>query len=551
MRAGAYLALFVPLSACVVVAPHREPSAADRTAGAFAANELRAHVRFLADDALEGRGPGTRGDLLTQLYLGTAFERLGLAPAMPDGSWTQPFDLLGVTSASPPRWTFTAAEKSLSIRSSDDFVAVSQLDEPQVCVAGAEVVFAGYGIQAPEYEWDDFKGADLRGKVLLLLNDDPDWDPQLFAGKRRLYYGRWTYKYESAARQGAAGAIIIHTTESAAYPWQTVQTSWGGENSRLPEMADDVRLRAWVTHDAATRLAALGGENLERLTDAARRRDFRPVPLGVTTSLCVRNQVRRYRTANVLALLPGTDPARRGELVVYSAHHDHLGRKNVKDGDDDIYNGALDNACGIAQMLAIARAFAASSAPRRSVLFLATAAEEQGLLGSEYFAAHPVVAPERIVANLNLDGGNIWGRTGDVSFIGFGKSTLDRFAERAAALQKRRIVEEPDPDRGAFYRSDQFNFARIGVPALFLKPGQEVIGKPDGWGSRQQDDWLAKHYHQPSDEYDASWNFDGMVEDARLAFEIGRMVADTDEAPTWFPGDEFEKLRAPPAGAAR
>ncbi|MBY0274667.1 M28 family peptidase [Candidatus Binatia bacterium] len=523
---------------------------AQRAEQVVTASVLAAPIRFLADDALEGRGPGTRGDVLTRLYLASTLALLGLEPAFPGGAYEQPVALLGVVTHAPRRWSFRTGSRSAALEDGTDFVASSGVAAPRAEVRDAELVFAGYGIQAPEYDWDDFKGADLRGKILLLLNDDPDWDPALFGGTRRLYYGRWTYKLESAARQGAVGAIIVHTPRSAGYPWQTVRTSWTGENSRLAETPEGRGLvvEAWITDAAARSVTALAGRDLDQMVAAARSRDFVPVPLGVTTSLALENDVRRYATANVGAVLRGSDPQLADEIVVYSAHHDHFGIKTSPDGKREIYNGALDNAAGVAQLLAIARAFAALPAPpRRSILFLAVAAEEQGLLGSEYFVKHAPVPVSRLVANLNVDGGNVFGRTTDIGVVGLGKSSLDEHLAVAAALQDRTVADDPFPDRGMFYRSDQLNFARAGVPALFPRPGVLYAGKPAEWGRDKVDAWVERNYHQASDDWDPSWDLNGMVDDARLLFQTGLSVADADRAPSWRPGDEF----APARGAAK
>jgi Zn-dependent M28 family amino/carboxypeptidase len=545
--AAAFLAL-VFTAACSTTqtnAPVAPRSNASDAAAAITAESLAARVRFLSDDLLEGRAPGTRGDRLARLYIATEMAAIGLQPAAPNGGWEQLVPLVGVTSTLPRGWDFVRGRKRLRLRAGDDFVVASGVVADDVKVHDAEVVFVGYGIQAPEYGWDDFKGADLHGKVLLFLNDDPDWDPQLFAGKRRLYYGRWTYKYESAARQGALGAIVLHTEASAGYPWQTVQTSFSGEISRLPGgERPALQVEAWITEDAATRLVALAGHRLAELVGRARSRDFTPVSLGVSTSLQLHNRVRRYESANVLGMLPGIDPARRGELVVYTAHHDHLGMKRGPSGEVQIYNGALDNAAGVAQLLAVAQAFRALPAPpARSILFAAVAAEEQGLLGSAYLVAHPPVPPARMAADLNIDGANIWGPTRDVAEVGYGKSTLDRFTVAAAARQGRVLTDEPFPERGSFYRSDQFNFARAGVPSLFLHPGIDFVGRPAGWGSEHLEAWIEEHYHQPSDDFGPDWNLDGMVQDTRLLFAVGRAVADSAAMPQWNAGDEFEAIR--------
>jgi len=552
---SALLAVCAVVSGCATQAarPSAPPSSGVAQAAAqITTAALAAPIRFLADDALEGRGPGTRGDFLARLYVGSTLQGLGLEPAFADGSFEQPVELIGVTSTPPRSWSFQHDGRQLALQPGVDFVASSGPASPRAAIAGAEVVFAGYGIQAPEYGWDDFKGADLRGKVLLLLNNDPDWDPKLFAGKRRLYYGRWTYKFESAARQGAVGAIVLHTTKSAGYPWQTVQTSWSGENSRLAESPDGrgLVIEAWLSEDAARRVVALSGNDLDALVAAARERTFRPLPLGVTTSLALTNEVRAYASANVAAVLRGSDPLLRDEVVVYSAHHDHFGIKKSPAGVVEIYNGALDNAAGVAQLLSIARAFAAlPEPPRRSVVFLAVAAEEQGLLGSEYFVKHPPVPLEQLVANLNVDGGNVLGRTKDVGVVGAGKSSLDGVLAEAAQEQGRSVADDPFPDRGLFYRSDQFNFARAGVPALFVGPGVDYYGRPPGWGREQVEAWEEHHYHQPSDDYDPGWDLTGMVEDAQLAFRTGLLVAQAKNAPHWLPGDEFARLRPPPQAA--
>jgi Zn-dependent M28 family amino/carboxypeptidase len=515
---------------------------------------LEAPVRFLADDLVEGRGPATRGDKLARLYLASLLEEMGYAPGGPGGSWEQPFELVGVKAKMPDLWSFRAGAGRVDLRRSDDYIAFSGVQSERAAVDGAELVFVGYGIQAPEYRWDDFKGADLKGKVLVMMNNDPDWDPELFAGKRRLYYGRWTYKYESAARQGAAGAIIIHTTPSAGYPWQVVQTSWSGEKFTLPAAGEpQIQVCAWATEDAVRRLLAAAGHDLDKLVAQARSRDFRPVPLGITTSLTLENQVSHSQTANVAGLLRGSDPALRDEVVVYSAHHDHFGIGTPDKTGDRIYHGANDNAAGCAQLLAIAKAFAAlPERPRRSVLFLFVGVEEQGLLGSEYYAKHPTFPPGKIAANVNYDEGNIWGRTTDLTSVALGKSaTLDHLVEALAAKQGRKLVADPFPDRGHFYRSDQFNFAKIGVPAVYLNSGTDFRGKPAGWGKETIERWEATQYHQPSDKLTPDWNFDGMIEDAQLGFYLGVALAQADRMPTWNKGDEFEAARERALAAAR
>jgi Zn-dependent M28 family amino/carboxypeptidase len=523
-------------------------SAAEKAAAAAIRPELlRAHTRFLASDLLEGRGPATRGDRLAQEYIAAQLEALGLEPGAPGGAWYQPFDVVGVDTQAPESAKFSKDGRVETLKRLEDFVAVSGVQAPAAALRNAEVVFVGYGIVAPEYEWDDYKGADLKGKVLMMMNNDPADDPKLFAGKTRLWYGRWDYKFESAAKSGAAGAIIIHTEPSAGYKWQVIQSSWSGEQFELPdEGGPRLQVRAWATEEASRRIARLGGQELDALRAAAQKRDFRPVPLGVTLSLELAARVQRKQTGNVIGRLPGRDPVLAKQAVVYTSHHDHLGiRSGARPGEDSIYNGALDNASGIAALLGIAKAMSAlPQAPRRSVLFAAVAAEEQGLLGSKYLAAHLPLPAGRLAANINIDGINIWGRTRDLTMVGLGKSNVDDYVRALAAMQGgREVVPDQFPDKGFFYRSDQFSFAKIGVPAAYFDAGTEVIGKPKDWGRQQQQAFEDAHYHQPSDQLGDDWDFSGAVEDAQLCFYLGLKIANAERVPSWKPGDEFEAAR--------
>jgi Zn-dependent M28 family amino/carboxypeptidase len=545
LRRMAIMAAAVCLAAC---AQRAELLPADVQAAAKASitpATLAAPIRFLADDHLGGRGVASTGDELARLYLGTQLQLMGYQPGAADGGWYQPVPLVGVTTHRPKTWEFRAPSGHVSLKDYDDFIAYTGVQQASAGFKDAEVVFVGYGIQAPEYQWDDYKGMDVKGKVLLMMNNDPDWDPKLFAGTTRLYYGRWDYKYEQAARLGAAGAIIIHTRPSAGYPFQVVQTSWTGEQFELPDEGEPrTQVRSWVTEQAAQQLARAGGFDLAKLIESARQRDFRPVSLGLTTSLTVQNTVRQVQSANVLGVLPGSDPRLRDEYVVYTAHHDHLGIGVADQSGDTIYNGALDNASGCAQVLAIARALAAlPTRPRRSTLVLFVAAEEQNLLGARYYARHPTVAPGRIAANINYDGGSIWGRTRDITVIGYGKSSLDAVLDSVAGFQQRTVKADDFPDRGHFYRSDQFAFAKIGVPAVHPDNGTDFIGQPSGWGKLQIEAFEDQRYHQPSDQLDASWNFDGMVDDAQMGFYAGWLVSNADAMPHWNAGDEFEATR--------
>ncbi len=544
---AALLAALFSSSSFAQTAPASTPPAEEAAAGRITADELRGAVRFLSDDLLEGRGPGTRGDSLARLYLATEMEKIGLQPGAPDGTWFQPVEFVGFRTTNPGTLTVEKGGSRIEMKTLDDFVAFSQVEKPAVALDGREVVFVGYGIVAPEYRWDDYKGADLKGKVLLFLNNDPADDPSLFAGKTRLYYGRWDYKYAMAAKLGAAGAVILHTTPSAGYPWQVVRASWGNVNFALPGDGEaDVPVKMWMTEEATRRLTKLAGVNLDALVAAAQKRDFRPVSLGVTLSLSLRNEIFRTMTGNVIGKLPGSDPVLSKEGVLYSTHHDHFGIKKGAgpNGTDAIYHGALDNATGCASVLAIARAMASlPERPKRTVWFAFVAGEEQGLLGSRYLAAHLPIPAGRIAADINLDGAAIWGKTRDLSEIGKGKSSLDGWIEEIARTEGRVVVPDLFPDRGSFYRSDQFSFARVGIPAAYVHSGTDVIGKPKEWGREQQEGYELKDYHQPSDVLTPAWNFDGFVADTRFLFHLGLKIADAPVMPVWNKGDEFEAVR--------
>lgn len=519
--------------------------AAEAAAGEITDAYMREIIAEISSDAYEGRGPASPGDEKARRYLAERMQEIGLQPGGDDGSWEQRFDLVGVNAKQPDTWTFTGHEQTKTIKQWEQFIVGSGVQEERIDIEDAELVFVGYGIQAPEFDWDDYKGADLDGKILLMMNNDPDWDPELFAGETRLWYGRWDYKYLSAAKQGAAGAIIIHTSPSAGYPFQVVQTSWTGEQFELPA-GDEPRskISAWVTEETARELVAMAGHDLDSLREAAYNRDFEPVPLGITTSLGMDVAINRTQSANLLGLIPGRDPELKDEVVIYSAHHDHLGIGTPNEAGDAIYNGAFDNATGVALVMGIARALQAlPEAPRRSVLIALVGAEEQGLLGSKYYAQNPTFPAGKIAANINYDGGNVWGHSHDVTFVGLGKSTIDQLVELIAEEQGRVIKPDQFPSKGSFYRSDQFSFARIGVPAAYLDPGTDFVDRPEGWGKQQVDHYIDVNYHQPSDEYDPSWNLDGMVEDAKLGYWTGLAIANADELPRWNEGDEFEAAR--------
>ena len=521
---------------------------------AITSSAIRAHVQFLADDLLEGRGPGTRGDELAMSYVQAQFKALGLKPAAQGDSWIQPVPLVGVNTRPPERIDFKTGEKKLTLKNYEQYIMTSGLAQTTTSFNDAEVVFVGYGIQAPEYNWDDFKDVDVAGKVLLIMNNDPAGDPILFAGSKRLYYGRWDYKYAKAAEMGAVGAFIIHTTESAGYPYQVVQTSWTGEQMRLGgSKAKRLPVEGWLTEDSARTLVNQAGKDLDTLRTAAERREFRPVPLGTTVSARLKSLVRNANTGNVLGLMPGSDPELSKQWVIFTAHHDHIGMIEKRDDKMDyIYNGAIDNASGVGVLLCIARAFANlpdSERPKRSILFASVGAEEQGLLGSQFLAENPPVPAGNLAAIMNIDGVNILGRTKDIVVIGNGKSDLDQTVQRIGRWQGRVVVPDQFPDQGYYYRSDQFSLAKVGVPGVYLGTGVHVIGKPDGWGKAKMREWNENVYHQVSDEYNEDWDLSGAVEDAKLMFHIGLQTANQPAMPAWIPGDEFEAARKSAIGA--
>jgi Zn-dependent M28 family amino/carboxypeptidase len=544
---GAFV--LVGASGRLVVAPEQAKAARRITP-----QLLRAHVRYLASDLLEGRGTATRGDQLAESYIQTQMESMGLKPGALGGGWLQKVPLVGMTAGFSGPAVFRSERGTASGKPGDNFVASSGVQKTEAKIEDAEIVFVGYGIVAPEFQWDDYKDSDLKGKVLLMMNNDPEDDSSLFAGKTRLWYGRWDYKYMMAGKRGAAGAILIHTTHSAGYPWQVVQTSWAGENFQLPDDGSPhVQIKMWATEDLSKAIVALAGKDLDLLRASAEMRSFRPVPLGVTMSFALTNAIGQKESENVVGMIPGSDAKLAREAVFYTAHHDHFGIKiGAKVADpsaaptkaDNIYNGAVDNASGVASILGVAAAFAGlPKPPRRSVYFAFVTAEEQGLLGSEYLARHPPVPAGRIAADINIDSANWFGRTRDVSLIGLGKSSLDDDVVALAKWQGRRVEPDQFPDQGIFYRSDQFSLAKVGVPAAYVKFGTDVIGKPEGWGQQQAEFYRKTVYHQPSDELNDSWEFAGAVEDAQLAFLLGCRVADADAMPVWKKGDEFEGAR--------
>jgi Zn-dependent M28 family amino/carboxypeptidase len=514
---------------------------------------LLAHIKVLASDEYEGRAPGTKGEELSVKYIADQFKQIGLKPGNPDGTYTQEVPLAGIKSE--PRMSFITGDKNIDLKYPDDFVASSARLQPEIKIDKSDVIFVGYGIVAPEYGWDDYKDINVRGKTLLMLIGDPaipdakdpsKLDDKMFKGKTMTYYGRWTYKYEIAAQKGAAAAVIIHETGPAAYPWQVVRSSWARENFELDNSnknRDAVSARSWITLDVAKKLLADCGQDFDALKKSAITKDFRPVALSAKANIEIKQQIRAFKSHNVTGKLEGDDPKLRDEYVIYTAHWDHLGRHPELQGDQ-IFNGAIDNASGVASVIELAGAFTKlNPPPKRSVLFMATTAEEAGLLGAEFYAEHPLYPLEKTLADINIDGVNPWGKTHDLEDLTNRSSTLDELLGEAAARQGRVMKRNTEPERGGFYRVDSFEFAKAGVPVLHLARGIDIIGKPPEYGKQKRDEFVAKHYHQPSDEVDPSWDLSGAVQDVQLLFEVGYEVANGDKFPEWKTGSEFRAKR--------
>jgi Zn-dependent M28 family amino/carboxypeptidase len=522
--------------------------------GSFNQARLLEQVRTLASDKYEGRLPGTRGEELTINYLVEEFRTLGLKPGNPDGTYLQKVPLVGITGE--PKVTFSYGNQKISVQLPQDCVAFSPRRVPEVKIENSEMIFVGYGIIAPEYGWDDYKGTDVTGKTLvMLINDPPVPDPQdpskldekMFKGKAMTYYGRWTYKYEIASKLGATAAIIIHETVPAGYPYEVVSSSWGRENfdTQNPDKnLNQVAVELWMHLDIAKTLLKISGQDFESLKRSAGSRDFRPMILKTKANFWIKNKIREIQSNNVVAKLEGSDPSLKDEYVIHMAHWDHLG-KDPKLQGDQIFNGAVDNATGTAGLLDIAEAYTQlKTPPRRSVLFLSVTAEEQGLLGSKYYAENPLYPLTRTVATINMDGLNTWGRTKDVAVIGLGNSSLDDVLEEEAQLQGRTIVPDPEPEKGYYYRSDHFEFAKKGVPALDTNAGIEIIGKPARYGRQKRDEYTARDYHKVTDEVKPGWDLSGTIEDLQLLFLVGYRVAQDSGMPQWKPGSEFKEIRA-------
>jgi Zn-dependent M28 family amino/carboxypeptidase len=531
--------------------PNAVPSEALAAMKTIDAERIRAHVKFLADDLLEGRGTGQRGGDLAAAYIATQFALDDLRPAGDGGSYLQQVPLVGV-SAQPETSFAIVPERGepMILQRLEDYVATDETQQPANDI-DAPIVFVGYGIEAPEFKWDDYKDVDLHGKVLLMLVNEPTSDdPSFFAGKALTYYGRWTYKYEEALRRGAVAAILVHKTEMASYGWGVVRNSWSGENSYLKAEGPRLKAAGWVSLAVARKIAEAAGQDLDQWLAGANSRDFRPIPLPLTLKAHMVSKVRSFTSNNVVAVLPGSDPRLKNEAVIYTAHYDHLGIRPDMPGDN-IYNGAMDNGTGCGILLELARAYAsASQRPKRSILFAAVTAEEQGLRGSEYLGHHPPIPAGKIALDLNYDNLPALGTAEEVQVAGAERTSFYAIVEATARQFELQIRPDPHPESGHYYRSDHFSLARVGVPSFSIKEGEKFKGHATDWGARQNQEYEQKRYHQPSDEYRRDMDFSGDAVMARFGFALGWKAASLPEMPAWRPGDEFEAARKKSEAAA-
>ncbi|MDA1082401.1 MAG: M28 family metallopeptidase [Gemmatimonadetes bacterium] len=507
---------------------------------------LMNHIRVLAHDSLLGRAPGSLGEERTVTYLENQFREIGLQPGNTDGTYIQKVPLVAITVKGAPTLTFSKGGTTRLLNWRDDYVAWTKHVAPSASLKNSELVFVGYGTEAPEFTWDDYKGMDVAGKTLVMLvNDPPLADTSQFGGSRMTYYGRWTYKYDQGAKRKAAGVLLIHETGPAGYPFTVVQ---GRASEQFDLVTPDKNMslsdiEGWITLDQAKSLFEMAGQNFDTLKTAAATREFAPVPLGVNASVTLNNELRTIDSRNVIAKLEGSDPVLKDEYVIYTAHWDHFGIGEKVNGDS-IYNGAFDNGTGTAGLLAMAKAYAAlPTPPKRSILFLDVTAEEQGLLGAAYYSVTPIFPLAKTAANINMDGLNQWGLTSDVTVIGLGNSELDDYARVAAAEQARSLRPDAEPEKGFYYRSDHFNFAKQGVPAFYAEAGMDFIGKPAGYGKEKRDEYTSGYYHSPQDEILPGWDLSGAVQDLELFMTIGYRVAEAAKMPEWRPGNEFKAIR--------
>ncbi len=552
--APALPALALALAAC----GGSKPTAADKSpAQVFAeidGNAILEHTKTLSSDPFEGRAPGSKGEDFTVAYIADQFRKAGLKPGNTDGTFVQKVPLIGITPDPNVFLTFKKGGREEKLKFKDDFVAWTKQVAEFAELVNSELVFVGYGVQAPQFSWDDYKGADLKGKTIVMLIGDPpvpdpadptQLDPKAFGGRAMTYYGRWTYKYEIGAKMGAAGVLIVHETESAGYPFTVVQNKVSEQFDLIAPDKNMSRaaIEGWISLDQARKLFSLAGKDFSALAKQAVTREFKPVPLGVTASIMLQNKLRTIHSRNVAGKLEGSDRRLKEEYVVYTAHWDHLGVGADLKGDK-IYHGAQDNATGIGGLIELARAYGQLSLPpKRSVLFLAVTAEEQGLLGSQHYAVTPIYALAKTLAVINMDSLNVHGTTKDITIVGLGNSELDDYAQQVAAEQGRVIKPDPEPEKGSYYRSDHFPFAKQGVSALASSAGIDYVGKPGDYGKKIRAEYTANIYHQPADVVRPDWDMSGAVQDLQFYGLIGYRVSMADKYPEWKAGSEFKGVR--------
>ena len=549
--------LVVLASVALFTACGRPPAPTVKAPVAFPSidgNRVLEHTKTLASDEFEGRKPGSRGEDLTVAYIIDAFKKAGLAPGNPDGTFVQKVPMVGIVTDQKAVLSFRRGGKAQTLAWRDDFVAWTKRVVDTVSVEKSDVVFVGYGVQAPEFDWDDYKGIDVKGKTMVVLVGDPPvpdpsdatkLDERVFGGRAMTYYGRWTYKYEMGQKLGAAAVLIVHETGPAGYPFAVVQGKTAEQFSLVAPDRNMIRaaVEGWITLDQAKKLFALAGQDFEKAKAAAVTRAFKPMPLGATASVTLRNAIRTVDSRNVVARIEGSDPVAKNEYVIYTSHWDHFGI-GVPVNGDNVYHGAVDNATGIGGMIELGRVYAAMPVkPKRSILMLAVTAEEQGLLGSGYYAANPLYPLPKTIGVVNMDALNVRGKTNDVTITGLGNSDLDDLAKQVAAEQGRVIRPDPDPEKGGFYRSDHFPFAQQGVPALASGGGIDYVGKPAGWGKARSDEYTANDYHKPSDKVKPDWDMSGAVQDLQYYWMVGYRLAQTDTFPQWKAGTEFKATR--------
>lgn len=522
----------------------KSPEIQGRIDGAIHSKKIRSHLQFLSDDITEGREPGSRGIDLAAKYIAAQFQGNGLQPAVGDSTYFQNVTLTAMRSTTV--LILRGFGRYWNLKPGEHFIAKTKIENPYLSLRNKNVVFMGYGIDAPEFNWNDYEDVDVTGKILLIFVNEPaSSSASFFDADTLTYYGRWTYKYEEAARKGADGVILIHTTPMAGYGWNVISNSVGRESFQISPKEDEklLSLRAWINEEKAREILTAGGYELDDLIQEANSSSFQPIELSLKVSATIRNQLRTIETENVIAKLEGSDPKLKDECIIYTAHYDHLGSKDAGD-EDGIYNGAVDNASGTAALIEIAAAFAKTNLkPKRTILFAAVTAEESGLLGSEYLAQNPIFPLSKTAANINTDAINVWGKTKNIVTLGAERSSIQKIVAEVAKEMSVELSPDSRPGQGLFFRSDQFSFVKKGVPAVNIKGGLKFIGKPENWGQDLMNDYVANRYHRVEDEYDPSWSLEGTVQIAQFAFKTGLYLANSDEMPVWNDGEQFKKIR--------